>query len=396
MVQVERYLLCYTLIILSTLQSYTTLEVSIALRYNSAPKRQRRPHHPAPIMSNFTTTILVTGGTTGLGYWATYELARQSPTSKVIIASRSDSQDAARSLNVLLQKQSKGKIVSKRELQVEFLPLDLTSTQNVRIFVQNYGLQLYPPISSLLLNAGIQFHRGNSLHYSPDNVELTFATNHVGHALLFFLLKPHLANDARIILTSSGTHDPTLMAKSRLVSPVAEYKSAELLARPTDNEGYETERKGVQRYASSKLVNVMFTYALERRLQVLRKRTDKQWTVAAFDPGLMPGTSLARDAGPIINWMFLYLGPWLTWLLRLMTGSGNVHSPKESGMSLAGHALTRGEKSIAESGRYFQGTELRDSSVASYDVDKQEDLWRWTVESLGRDDRERAEFERFE
>lgn len=346
-------------------------------------------------MSKFTSTILVTGGTTGLGYWAAHELARKSPTSKIIISSRSDRENAVQSLNDLISKQSKNENSSKREPQVEFLPLDLTSTSNVRTFVQTFSSQNYPPITSLFLNAGIQFHQGKELRYSPDNIELTFATNHVGHALLIFLLRPHLSNDARIILTASGTHDPIQMSKGRLPFPNAEYTTAESLAHPSDTDGYGNQ-KGVQRYASSKLANVLFTYALERRLQVLRKTTNKQWTVLAFDPGLMPGTSLARDAGAFMNWIFLNLAPYLMWLFRWALRSQNVHSPQESGARLAEHGLTSGEEALAESGRYFEGASVKESSVASRDVEKQEDLWKWTVEFLGRNEDEKRQFERFE
>lgn len=344
-------------------------------------------------MSSFTSTILVTGGTTGLGYWAAYELARQSPTSKVIISSRVDRQNAVTTLNELLSKHRPEKHNTQ---QVEFMSLDLSSTANVRTFVKTLEFKHYPKISSLLLNAGIQFSDGKNLRYSPDGIEMTFATNHVGHALLFFLLKPHLTDDARIVITASGTHDPIQMAKSRLVTPIASYDSADLLAHPTDNEGYETNDKGIQRYASSKLANVMFVSALERRLAHLRKTTNKKWTVVAMDPGLMPGTSLARDAGAVLNFIFVTVGPWILWFWKWMIRSDNVHLPRESGLYLAEHGLAGTRQAMDQSGKYFEGRKVTETWVGSRDERKQEDLWRWSVEVLGRDEKERREFERFE
>lgn len=344
-------------------------------------------------MSTFTSTILITGGTTGLGYWAAYELARQSPTSKVIISSRVDRQNAVKSLNDLL---SKTRSTNTTTQQVEFMSLDLSSTANVRTFVKTLDSKNYPPISSLLLNAGIQFHDGTKLRYSPDGIEMTFATNHLGHALLFFLLKPHLTDDARIVITASGTHDPIQMAKSRLVTPIAAYESAELLAHPTDNEGYSTNDKGIQRYASSKLANVMFVSALERRLSKLRATSNKSWTVVAMDPGLMPGTSLARDAGAVLNFVFVTLGPWIMWFWKWMIRSDNVHLPRESGEALAWHGLAGRQQGIDESGKYFEGRRVAETWVGARDEGKQEDLWGWSVQNLGRDEAERREFERFE
>lgn len=344
-------------------------------------------------MSTFTSTILVTGGTTGLGYWAAYELARQSPTSKVIVSSRVDRQNAAQSLNDLLSEQHRKETNTQ---QVEFISLDLSSTDNIRRFVKTLESKDYPPISSLLLNAGIQFHDGKSLRYSPDGVEMTFATNHLGHALLFFLLKPHLTDDARIVITASGTHDPEQMKKSRFMSPIAAYESAELLAHPTDKDGYDVNNKGVQRYASSKLANVMFVYALERRLKQVRESSNKKWTVIAMDPGLMPGTSLGRDAGPVLSWIFVHIMPHLMWLLKWLTASDNVHLPSESGLYLAEHGMSGNQQAMDQSGKYFEGRKEKQTWVGSRDEKKQEDLWRWSVEFLGRDEEEKKRFEKFE
>lgn len=345
-------------------------------------------------MSSFTSTIIITGGTTGLGYWAAYDIARQSPSSKVIICSRADRQNAAKSLNDRL---SKHRSSANDRAQIEFQPLDLASFANIRAFVNDLLGKNYPPISSLVLNAGIQFHEGKDIRYSADGIELTFATNHVGHALLFFLLKPHLTDDARIVITASGIHDPGPMAKARIGKVVAAYETAELLAHPTDTDGYGKNGKGIQRYASSKLANVMFTLALERHLQALRRRPNnpKTWTVVAMDPGLMPGTSLARNAGALPNWIWIHLAPHVIWLLKWIMRSDNVHLPTVSGTNLARHALAPRDVALVETGRYFEGATVAQSSQASRDVRLQDDLWTWTVQVLGRDEAERREFESF-
>ncbi|KAJ9659620.1 hypothetical protein H2198_003033 [Neophaeococcomyces mojaviensis] len=351
-------------------------------------------------MSAFTSTILITGGTTGLGYWAAYELARQCPDAKIIIASRSDKNHAADSLNKLLQKDRKPAAQSI-QAQVVYLPLDLSSMADIRAFVgTHFSSNANPPIAKLLLNAGLQFYKGKEIRLTPDGIESTFAVNHVGHAFLFFLLKPYLAPTTRIVITASGTHDPA--QKSGLPDP--EYISAELLAHPTDKDGYEVNMRGLQRYATSKLTNVMFSYALERRLQTMRETPapnspnvnmtpKRNWTIATMDPGLMPGTSLGRDVGPVLFWVFVHVAPKLIWLMRWIVGP-NVHTPQASGANLARLAMDT-EPKVTESGKYFEGQRMIKSSVDSYDEVKQEDLWRWTVGFLAKDGKEKQLFETF-
>ncbi|RYO94355.1 hypothetical protein DL766_005001 [Monosporascus sp. MC13-8B] len=92
-----------------------------------------------------------------------------------------------------------------------------------------------------------------NLTHARNGLEATFGISHVGHALLLHLLAPGLAPDgAPTVLASSGTHDPA--QKSGL--PDGKYDTAASLALP-----------GRQRYATSKLVNLLWPYALTRRLR---------------------------------------------------------------------------------------------------------------------------------
>ena len=317
-------------------------------------------------MSKPAGTVLVTGGTLGLGYECALHIAEQCPHYKVLVASRSNKDDAAVSIN---QKTGHG--------NVEYLKLDLSSLARVRSFAADYAKGTYPPIKALVLNAGLQIL---DLDYTEDKIESTFAINHVGHALLFYLLSPYLAEEARILVIASGTHDPA--QKSGL--PDAIYNSADELAQPTkESEKYA----GRQRYATSKLCNVMWTYALHRRLE---KTPGKKWTVNAFDPGLMPGTGLARDAPAFVQFLWHHILPRTIWLLRLLI-SPNIHSPQESGGSLA--LLAVGEDVKGVSGKYYEGKKQIPSSKDSEVVEKQEDLWEWTVKRVAKDEDERRKFE---
>ena len=106
--------------------------------------------------------------------------------------------------------------------------------------------------------------------------------------------------------------------------------------------------------------------------------------VNAFDPGLMFGTGLAREAPWIGRLIWNHVLPHLIPLMRLVLGSQNIHTPKASGEALARLALGEDEGVIGVSGKYFEGRKAIPSSVVSYEEEKQEDLWNWTLEYLTR------------
>ena len=322
---------------------------------------------PSASIMAFAKSILVTGGTTGLGYETALALAKVHPDHLVVVASRSDKNKAADSINE--------KLGQKNAL---YLPLDLSSLKNVRLFTGSWSADHRPPISHLLLNAGIQFP--DELVKTTDGIEKTFCVNHVGHALLFHLLYEHLTPDCRVVVTSSGTHDPAL----KYGLPDAKYVSAHELAFPPAD---MIEIDGRQRYASSKLANVMWTYAIARRFSA---DTTSTRTIDAFDPGLMPGTGLIREGSCVQKFLWTQVMPRTLPLVRLAI-TPNTHTVQESAAALARLAL--GEDLEGKSGLYYEGMKPIPSSVESYDEKKQEDLWEWTVSYLAQSDEEKAKFQ---
>ncbi|KAI1609293.1 dehydrogenase/reductase [Exophiala viscosa] len=315
-------------------------------------------------MSSVSRSILITGGTSGLGFHAATAIARRCPDSDIVIASRKDPDKAADAINTKLGQRN-----------VQFMPLDLGNSKNVRSFVNTWAEKKLSPISVLLLNAGLQFP--GEVQYTADGLESTFGINHVGHALLFHLLQPYIAEEARIVVTASGTHDPA--QKSGL--PDAKYDTAEKLAHPP---AATLKTDGRQHYSTSKLCNVLWSYALDRRLS----STNKKWTVVAFDPGLMPGTGLARDYGLIARFLWHKVLPALIPLLRRLL-SPNVHTAEESGRNMTWVALDDRNTS----GKYYEARKQIPSSKDSYDEKKQEDLWEWTVNYLAQNQQEKQKFE---
>ncbi|KAI1123100.1 hypothetical protein F5Y10DRAFT_252508 [Nemania abortiva] len=319
--------------------------------------------------------VVVTGGTANLGYYTSLNLAKDHPDQLIIIASRSDSNNAAETINKTLKQDN-----------AIYLPLDLSDTGNVRAFAKRWesgSKQPLPPIEALVLNAGLQFP--GALSTTAEGVEKTFAIAHVGHALLFHLLCPYLVTGARVVVTSSGTHDPE--QKSGL--PDANYTTAEELAHPPPS---MIDVPGRLRYSTAKLCNVLWAYALVRKLS--ERAPERQISVNVIDPGIMPGTGLAREGTWIERFLWNTVFPRIIGLIRRFVAS-NTHTPAESGWSQAQLALgARG------TGKYYEpsesGVKERKSSKASYEEDKQENLWRWTIDFLSNgDETEKARFESF-
>src|SRR5262249_14156163 len=139
------------------------------------------------------------------------------------------------------------------------------------------------------------------------------------------------------------------------------YTSAAELARP--GSGGDDSDAGRRRYTTSKLCNVLFAYELDRRLD----RGAHGITVNAFDPGLIPGSGLARDYPPRQRFAWLFLLP----ALRVLPA---VRSPRTSGRHLA--TLVSGARFDGVTGHYFDGLKPTRSSRDSYDSAKAIDLWQ--------------------
>ncbi|KAI0906333.1 dehydrogenase/reductase [Ustulina deusta] len=319
---------------------------------------------------SYTRSAIVTGGTLNLGYHVALETARQHPDWLVVVCSRSDREHAADSINAAL-----------KQSNTVFMSLDLSDSKSVHNFAKDWSARDYPPIQALCLNAALQFP--DKIVYTPEGIEATFAITHVGHALLFHLLCSHLALNARVVVTSSGTHDPAM--KSGLPDPI--YTTAEELAHPPPA---IANGPGRRHYANAKLANVMWAYALHKRLS--QKIPDRGIAVNAFDPGLMPGTGLAREANGLARFAWDKVLPKITPILKAVY-TDNIHRPSESAASLARLAISPETAGI--SGKYFEGRKEIPSSKDSYDEKKIEDLWQWTVKYCAQDEAEATRFGNF-
>lgn len=294
-------------------------------------------------MTELEGTVVVTGGTSGIGLECARVLAA-TPGLTVVITGRDQRTVQARAA----------------EVGARGLVLDLGSLASLDRFVQELRAAGLPPLRALVCNAGLQFTRRA---LTADGVEATFGVNHLGHIALVEGLVDVLVPPARIVLLSSGTHDPAL--PSGLPDPLPDRARALAYPPPRSVPGDSAARDGRRRYATSKLANVRTAYALARRLQ------PRGITVNAFDPGLVPGTGLARDANPVARLLFRALGGALVVL-------PGVNTARTSGANLA--RLVTDPALDRTTGAYVAGLKPIGSSLASYDQVEQDALYE---DSLG-------------
>ncbi|SDK34385.1 NAD(P)-dependent dehydrogenase, short-chain alcohol dehydrogenase family [Catalinimonas alkaloidigena] len=295
-------------------------------------------------------SIVITGATSGIGFECASRMAQIAKNEQIVIPAR----------NIKAGKEVIEKIKDKTgHKNLTSLELDLASLQSIRNFSESFAKEKSNAISILINNAGVQ--NIGETQFTTDGFEQTFGVNHLGAFALTMQLLPFMKDDAHIIFTSSETHDPAL--KTPIEPPI--YTSTQELAFPK-----ETSEKqnivGQRRYSTSKLCNIMTTYELQERLKHTNIR------VNAYDPGLTPGTGLARTYTPVMRFLWKNVFPVLTLF------KSNIHTPAQAGKHLANLAYCEKYKDLK--GIYFSDGKVVRTSVDSYNKDFQKDLWSGSLE----------------
>ncbi|MGH7895599.1 MAG: SDR family NAD(P)-dependent oxidoreductase [Candidatus Binatia bacterium] len=316
------------------------------------------------------SAVLVTGGNSGIGFACARALASEGW--HVLIASRN--REASVEAVRRIVRETGNHAVSE-------MGVDLGSTASVRRLAREIESGDVP-LRALVCNAGLQLSAGPRL--SPDGFELTFAVNHLGHFLLTNLLLERLLVNApaRIVIVASGVHDPKL----RTGMPKPAVTDVETLAATGGPRAGAFD--GRLAYVNSKLCNLWFAYELVRRIEAANRSTDAhRLTVNAFDPGLVPGSGLARDYPLVLRFIWDRILPGVARVLTSVVSG--INPPRKAGGALARLVL---DPEVAHvSGRYFPShTRWREapSSDASYDVDRARALWEASVRMTGLTSRE--------
>lgn len=225
-------------------------------------------------------TAIITGATSGIGAETARVLAKRG--ARLVLPARS----------LKAAEDTKARILSEfPDSEIIVMALDLSSLHSVRKFAaQFHSLNL--PLNLLINNAGKFSHRHA---ISEDGIEMTFATNYLGHFLLTKLLLKNMIETAeksgvqgRIVNVSSSIH-------SWFSGDPISYLSL-------INKNRSDYFDGTRAYALSKLANVLHTKELAQRLQEMKANV----TVNCVHPGIVR-TRLTRDREGLITDLVFFL-----------------------------------------------------------------------------------------
>lgn len=224
-------------------------------------------------------TAIITGGTSGIGAETARVLAKRG--ARVILPARS----------MKNAEETRGRIVTEcPEAEIIVMALDLSSLNSVTNFVTRFH-SIGFPLNLLINNAG-KFAEEHAI--SEDGVEMTFATNYLGHFVLTKMLMKKMVETAketgiegRIVNVSSAIH-------GWFTGDVISY-----LAHICRN---KSEYDATRAYALSKLANVFHTNELARRL----KEMDANVTVNCVHPGVVR-TRLTREREGFLTDLVFFL-----------------------------------------------------------------------------------------
>jgi NAD(P)-dependent dehydrogenase (short-subunit alcohol dehydrogenase family) len=199
--------------------------------------------------------VLIFLGNAGLGKESILQLAKHNP-EKIFLGARSKTK-AESAISSL-----KGQL--SNNVNITWLPLDLTSVQSIKEAVQQFSAQS-SRLDILMLNAGVMALPPGETEMGH---EIQLGTNHTGHFLLTKLLLPTLLktaqepnSDVRVVSLSSIGHN--------LAPPFETILDQNKLKRVHTN----------LRYGASKAANILFAAELARRFPSI--------TAVSVHPGII-------------------------------------------------------------------------------------------------------------
>ncbi|HEY7594467.1 MAG TPA: SDR family oxidoreductase [Actinophytocola sp.] len=273
-------------------------------------------------------TVLVTGGTAGIGKATAMGLARLGAHVAITGRDRDRAEDAARELRA-----SGGE-------RVDIFVGDLSVQLQVRRLAGEV-LQRLPRLDVLVNNVGGYW---NSRHRTADGRERTFALNHLAPFLLTNLLLDRLTRSApaRVVTVSSHAH-----AMGRI-----------------DFDDLEGERSysGARAYNQSKLANVLFAYELARRLN------GTAVTANALHPGVVSTAFGAEDPSRVGRLFVPFLRPFMKTPTR--GAATSIHVAANPDLEQV-------------TGRYFVNGNPKRSAQPSYDETTAARLWQVSADLVG-------------
>jgi len=266
-------------------------------------------------------TVLVTGGTSGIGKETAVGLAALGAHVAITGRNRERTEEAAREIRAAAGG------------RVDAFAADMSAQSDVRRLADEV-LQRLPRIDVLVNNVGGYW---NTRHVSADGLERTFALNHLAPFLLTNLLLDRLAHSApaRVVTVASHAHEHGRIDFDDLQG----------------GRSYS----GARAYSQSKLANVLFTYELARRLSAASV------TAHAVHPGLVSTAFGAEDPGRVQRMLVPFMRPLMKSPAR--GAATSIHVASQPGLERV-------------TGCYFANGRPARSSAGSHDEALAARLWQ--------------------
>jgi NAD(P)-dependent dehydrogenase (short-subunit alcohol dehydrogenase family) len=268
---------------------------------------------------------LITGANSGIGKATALGLAKLNAT--VVMVSRDKDKGEAALLEIRTKSGNKN---------IDAMVADLSSQDSVRELAHDFKAR-YKKLHVLINNAGVFLPKRVP---TVDGLEMTFATNHLGHFLLTNLLLDVLKASApsRIINLTSSAHFGQEMSFEDLQG--------------------EKKYSGYHAYGQSKLANVLFTYQLAKQLE------GTGITVNCLHPGVVR-TGFGKDQTGLMS-------------VLVTMGSPFMISPDRA--ARAAIYLATSPELDGVTGKFFSRGKEAKSSEQSYQTGTAERLWKVSAE----------------
>jgi NAD(P)-dependent dehydrogenase (short-subunit alcohol dehydrogenase family) len=304
-------------------------------------------------------TLVMTGGSSGFGRHAAAHLLRDHPDQHVLLTVRGRyGPHLAAEL-----------IAQTGNPNVSTVPCDLSSLSDIRKaaaeITRRLGIGDLPPLRGFLGNAGVQMP--STTRTTADGFEMNFGVNVLANYLMLRLLLDQFAAPSRLIITGSGSHFADFRHTLGVVPPI-KWSDTKTIATPGSGPAASSAREGQRAYATSKLAVIYLVHALARRLPT-------GIDVYTYNPGAVPNTGLDRNASPAIR----FIAGVLVNALRVTPFASDAET---AGRLLA--TVAAGPRP-GDSGSYIDQGKIIPSSPASYDKDREEELWTTAAHLTGLD-----------
>ena len=264
--------------------------------------------------------ILITGGTSGLGYRTAQVLGKEIKNKIILIGSNQKKGE--------LSVENLIKITSNEN--ISFMQYDLSSISEIKLLAEKLK---DTKIDILINNAGALFF---SRKESVDKIEKTFALNHLSYFILTNLLLKYkvIKNGGRVVNVASGAHKGVKI----------DFNNLEM----------KTNYNGWISYKKSKLCNILFTKSLSE----LTKKN--KITVNCLHPGFVK-TQFGKNNNGLA-----------TLAIKLLMNFFAI-SVEEGAETIIFLATDNSVKNIT--GKYFYQSKIKEPSIFAQNQKDADLLW---------------------